>query len=55
MISGEIALSNDHYYYYLSDNRFPSSRKYGDSNSSSHNVMVKLESQNQRNKLLRIA
>ena len=36
-------------------NRVPSSRKYGWSNTSNRKIMVKLDSLNQRSKLLRIA
>ena len=39
----------------ISANRVPSSRKYGGSNASNRKIMVKLDSYNQRNKLLRIA
>ena len=39
----------------MSANRVPSSRKCGGSNPSNRKIMVKLESQNQRNMLLRIA
>ena len=39
----------------ISANSVPSSRKYGGSNTSNCKIMVKLESLNQRKKLLRIA